>query len=495
MYIYIDKTGTITTQIDHGEPVRQGNELKMVICFDKDDPNINENSILELRCRMVDRHSNWNGDPYVFTMSQSFETFRKIKTSEMTYDLIDGERYRMFRHYNSETNGALPVDEYTTANYGKLECLIELYTNGEKLITDTAEINVSATYGKITPKHYITQTEYNRLLSEISKRVKADGGIANNLTLTGTTIVDVSVSNVVKFVLNDNQEISVDDVKKYDYIQYNGDIYTYNHFDSEHRIYCCVAHNNGIFEVKSIIVKAVKSIPEKIVYNIEFPPVLELGETSTTAYPGNKGKELSEKVVNQDNQINTINSNITAINEKLQNEYPHLESGKVPSKYLPSYVDDVVEVPGIALQETGEFGKIYVDVNTNKVYRWSGTRMIEIVGGGSNNAGTIQSFLKKYTLEENEAISIADVKDYDFIDYKSNIYTYSHYNSTSMVKVYCCLYHSDTEFKVESIIIQSYANIPQVVVSNLSKITIQDVDDRIAEYLSANYDNGDEGEF
>ena len=139
MYIYIDKTGTITTQIDHGEPVRQGNELKLVICFDKDDPNINENSILELRCRMVDRHSDWNGDPYVFTMSQSFETFRKIKTSEMIYDLIDGERYRMFRHYNSETNGALPVDEYTTANYGKLECLIELYTNGEKLITDISE--------------------------------------------------------------------------------------------------------------------------------------------------------------------------------------------------------------------------------------------------------------------------------------------------------------------------------------------------------------------
>lgn len=45
--------------------------------------------------------------------------------------------------------------------------------------------------------------------------------------------------------------------------------------------------------------------------------------------------------------------------------------GKVPSDQLPSYVDDVVEVPTEAgLPEKGESGKIYVTADTNLIYRW-----------------------------------------------------------------------------------------------------------------------------
>lgn len=45
--------------------------------------------------------------------------------------------------------------------------------------------------------------------------------------------------------------------------------------------------------------------------------------------------------------------------------------GKVPSDQLPSYVDDVVEVPTKAgLPEKGESGKIYVTADTDLIYRW-----------------------------------------------------------------------------------------------------------------------------
>jgi hypothetical protein len=55
------------------------------------------------------------------------------------------------------------------------------------------------------------------------------------------------------------------------------------------------------------------------------------------------------------------------------------ESGKIPSSQLPSYVDDVVEVANFAaLPVTGETGKIYVTLDTNKTYRWSGSTYIEI---------------------------------------------------------------------------------------------------------------------
>lgn len=63
-------------------------------------------------------------------------------------------------------------------------------------------------------------------------------------------------------------------------------------------------------------------------------------------------------------------------------------TGKVPSSQLPSYVDDVIEgyyYNGNFYTDsahtqliTPETGKIYVDLDTNKTYRWGGTTYVEI---------------------------------------------------------------------------------------------------------------------
>lgn len=65
-------------------------------------------------------------------------------------------------------------------------------------------------------------------------------------------------------------------------------------------------------------------------------------------------------------------------------------NGRVPSSQLPSYVDDTVEgylnsVDGkfyvdssYTTEITGETGKIYVTLDTNKTYRWSGSGFVEI---------------------------------------------------------------------------------------------------------------------
>ncbi len=50
-------------------------------------------------------------------------------------------------------------------------------------------------------------------------------------------------------------------------------------------------------------------------------------------------------------------------------------NGKVPSSQLPSYVDDVLEYSNASsFPATGEIGKIYVALDTNKIYRFSGTQ-------------------------------------------------------------------------------------------------------------------------
>lgn len=68
-------------------------------------------------------------------------------------------------------------------------------------------------------------------------------------------------------------------------------------------------------------------------------------------------------------------------------------SGLVPASQLPSYVDDVLEgyyktadgkfykEAGYTTLIAGETGKIYVSLDTNKTYRWTGTTFVYITSG------------------------------------------------------------------------------------------------------------------
>jgi hypothetical protein len=58
---------------------------------------------------------------------------------------------------------------------------------------------------------------------------------------------------------------------------------------------------------------------------------------------------------------------------------PLNSSAKIDSTYLPSYVDDVVEYANLAaFPIIGETGKIYIALDTNLCYRWSGSVYVEI---------------------------------------------------------------------------------------------------------------------
>jgi hypothetical protein len=55
------------------------------------------------------------------------------------------------------------------------------------------------------------------------------------------------------------------------------------------------------------------------------------------------------------------------------------EAGKVPANQLPSFVDDVLEFADLAaFPVEGESGKIYIAIDTNKSYRWSGSIFVEV---------------------------------------------------------------------------------------------------------------------
>lgn len=59
-----------------------------------------------------------------------------------------------------------------------------------------------------------------------------------------------------------------------------------------------------------------------------------------------------------------------------------ITSGTIDAARLPSYVDDIVEGASLAaFPGTGETGKIYVALDTNKTYRWSGSAYVYITSG------------------------------------------------------------------------------------------------------------------
>lgn len=83
--------------------------------------------------------------------------------------------------------------------------------------------------------------------------------------------------------------------------------------------------------------------------------------------------------------------------QNVLNSKADLVAGVVPASQLPSYVDDVLEFANLSSFPTsGETGKIYIALDNNKVYRWSGSAYIE-VAANSGVWGAITGTLSNQT--------------------------------------------------------------------------------------------------
>ncbi|MGN6774789.1 SGNH/GDSL hydrolase family protein [Rhizobium sp.] len=71
--------------------------------------------------------------------------------------------------------------------------------------------------------------------------------------------------------------------------------------------------------------------------------------------------------------------------------------GKVPAAQLPSYVDDVLEFANLAgFPGTGETGKIYVALDTNRQYRWSGSAYVQLVASPGTTDNVVEGTTNLY---------------------------------------------------------------------------------------------------
>ena len=119
------------------------------------------------------------------------------------------------------------------------------------------------------------------------------------------------------------------------------------------------------------------------------PSAIPTAYTSNPAMDGTASAGSSASWAKGDHVHPTDTSRMAASLKGAANGVAELDAnGKVPSSQLPSYVDDVIEgyyhnskfykEAAHTTEITGESGKIYVDLSSEKTYRWSGTAYAEI---------------------------------------------------------------------------------------------------------------------
>lgn len=110
-------------------------------------------------------------------------------------------------------------------------------------------------------------------------------------------------------------------------------------------------------------------------------PVIAAGTTGQYWRGDKTWQTLSKTAVGLGNVDNTSDASkpISTATQNALNLKADLVGGLVPSSQLPAYVDDVLEFANFAaLPGTGAASIIYVTLDDNKTYRWSGSAYVEI---------------------------------------------------------------------------------------------------------------------
>jgi hypothetical protein len=116
------------------------------------------------------------------------------------------------------------------------------------------------------------------------------------------------------------------------------------------------------------------------------------------------GTQLASTISDFSTAVNTI---ITALKGAANGLAPLNASSLIDAIYLPSFVDDVLEFADLAsFPVTGETGKIYVALDSNKTYRWSGSVYTEISPSEVNSVNGFTGIITLLTTHINEGTNL-----------------------------------------------------------------------------------------
>lgn len=183
IWLYYNKKGSLISKIQHGEVVRQNGSFDLILAFE--DPKVLEGKKAWVAFKSP---GSTIGNFFELGTKENLDTstFRKIKTTEMTYGLKDGENYSVFKQSVLSNAGY-------TQKYGNMTVLVKLTDKNDSSIVSfqgSSQIYIEPTFGKEEDTTNIPRTELEELQAQIedklSKKLDKYGDSAIKTTLVGT---------------------------------------------------------------------------------------------------------------------------------------------------------------------------------------------------------------------------------------------------------------------------------------------------------------------
>lgn len=179
MYLYFNKERKLQTMIAHGSPVRQGDSFGLYVCLDLDffDDEQNSEFINEDLYFYYKKSNSEHFEPYGSALTyKGVCTFQKNAYDEVTYKLVDEEKYLMYY-------AIIPASSRLTENSGDLNIVLSFDTitpsdpqsdtpSDDDIMnaaTFAVKLYVEPTYGKNRVKmdSTVNTTNYQQLLGYI----------------------------------------------------------------------------------------------------------------------------------------------------------------------------------------------------------------------------------------------------------------------------------------------------------------------------------------
>ena len=302
----------------------------------------------------------------------------------------------IFLSDNSRTNDTI----HKVIGYDKTNAGFNIYacggSNNPILSTSTLAANSFVSYKNIDGKEFLKVTSDNIKLytPSTSENVITVDNTKLELTHSGQVNVGQVKFGSSSYVLNENTPVvlaydNLDGTPAHFAITTDGNTYV---------------HGNKLFGINS---NGEINIPEpnatvlpqiKFFNNGNFTYKSQPSDEDTNKLEYINGKLYVYNESNDNTQISPIGITITSaettpyirlntsnvatedwVTNKILRDCVSLENGKIPASMLPGFVDDVLEYTSSSnFPSIGESGKIYLDSTTNKSYRWSGSRYVEI---------------------------------------------------------------------------------------------------------------------
>lgn len=263
--------------------------------------------------------------------------------------------------------------------------------------------------------HYDPPAKYNKFIASIKKEENSQLPLGELLTYQSEEIAQLmQAKQGAKFVatLDGNKKIPLDQLPEEALRDTTYDLTSYAKSEDIKKIYAKIS---ALTDLKNAIEGELKKYASQGVLEEEVTKLnTELDKKESTIHKGevngyaaldSTGKvpeeQLPEKALkeydltpyakSEDIQGKYVSiSEMEYLEDVLDQEFLDMqtsiskcvrldENGKVPADQLPSYVDDVLEFASKTnFPSKGGKGKIYVDLSTENIFRWSGSAYVEI---------------------------------------------------------------------------------------------------------------------